>query len=422
MPHATSTPPQPRSADSTAVTEALLLITTGPQSYWQHSLALMAAAQPVVLIAPTEPTWEKAYIADYEVADPMDLKALRVAAETLGRRHRLLGVLTWNEAALVPAAHLAADLDLPGNSSATATVCRNKTATHAVLAAGNVPSTAWERITDLDAAVTAADRIGFPVVLKPTAHAAGAGVIRADGEEELDYAYAGASVAAGEQGREGTGLVIEEHLDGPEIAVECVTQYGVTTAVAIVRTDVGPAPHCEKAGHSVEAGDPLLALAGPVAIAALDVLGFANGVSHVQVILTDSGPHILGVHGRLADDLITYLVREATGIDLPRAAADIACGRTPDLRSTRQQAAAVSMLCPPTSGLLTRRSAEPQLYQQPWLDRLVWEYEVGDVIPQPFSPLESARLGHLVTTGSTAARCFEHRDTAFGQLAVTVEP
>ncbi|MER7701585.1 ATP-grasp domain-containing protein [Kitasatospora sp. NPDC097605] len=330
------------------------------------------------------------------------------------------GVLTWDEYAQHSAARLAAAFGTFGNSEATAATCRNKAASRAAFAAAGVPSAASIRVDTLDQALAAAESIGYPVVVKPAAGAGSIGVRRADGSSDLADAYARATAHADD----GFGVLVEEHLDGPEVSVECVTALGVTMPVAVTRKSLGPAPYFEETGHSVEARDPLLALVGPVAVQALDAVGFANGVSHVEMRLVDGGstPRLIEVNGRLGGDLIPHLVREATGIDLPLAAADIALGLQPDLTATRRRAAAIHMAYAPATGGLTRATANPALHEQPWLERLVWEKQSGDhVALPPAGDLGTARVAHLVATAATAEICLQHLADAAHHLDVTVD-
>ncbi|NED87458.1 carboxylase, partial [Streptomyces sp. SID11233] len=67
---------------------------------------------------------------------------------------------------------------------------------------------------------------------------------------------------------EGSGVLVEEYLAGPEVSVECVTHQGITTALAVTRKEVGFAPYFEETGHTVDAADPLLPEVAPVAIQA----------------------------------------------------------------------------------------------------------------------------------------------------------
>ncbi|MFJ9446710.1 ATP-grasp domain-containing protein [Kitasatospora sp. NPDC101235] len=397
----------------------LLLIGTGTEQYRRYALEQIAERHRVVLLTPAAPTWALPYIADHEVADTRDPDQALAAAERLAARHRITGVLTWDEYAQHSAARLAAALGTFGNSEATARACRNKAASRAAFAAAGVPSAASHHADTLDQALAAAETIGYPVVVKPAAAAGSIGVRLADVPSDLVDAYTQAAAHAGHD-----GVLVEEYLDGPEVSVECVTALGMTTPVAVTRKHLGPAPYFEETGHSVEAGDPLLALVGPVAVQALDAVGFANGVSHVEMRLTDGGstPRLIEVNGRLGGDLIPHLVREATGIDLPLAAADIALGLQPDLTPTRRRAAAIHMTYAPATGRLTCATADPALREQPWLERLVWEKRSGDhVALPPAGDLGTARVAHLIARDTTAERCLQHLADANHHLDITVE-
>ncbi|MFC9331415.1 ATP-grasp domain-containing protein [Kitasatospora sp. NPDC057015] len=406
------------STEGTTLTSSLLVINSGDRAYREYSLAQIAAHHQVVLIGRSGPSWEGPYIADHEVADLDDLDDLVGAVDDL-LVNDVRGVLTWDEFSQFGAAHVAALLGTPGNSTATAMACRDKAASREAFAACVVPSARSTLVTTLEEAEQAAAATGYPLVLKPARQAGSLGVIKAAGPGDLAAAYAHAAQAA--QDDEGADVLVEEYLDGPEISVECVTVQGVTTPVAVTRKQLGPEPFFEEVGHSVEAGDPLLAIAGPVAVAALNALGFTTGVSHVEMRLTDTGPRLIEVNGRLGGDLIPHLVREATGIDLPLAAADIALGLEPDLVPTRRRAAAISLVYAPATGRLTRADADPALGSEPWLERLVWEKQAGDhVALPPDGDLGTARVAHIVATGTTAEICLQHLADATGTLDITV--
>ncbi|WAL74581.1 ATP-grasp domain-containing protein [Kitasatospora sp. YST-16] len=380
----------------------LLVISMGNPAYRSYCLESAARRHRLVLVDSTTPTWQLAHIVDHEVADPHDLAALRGAVARLADRHTIAGVLTWDEYCLLPAAQIATDLALPGQSSATAAACRNKAAARAVWAAEGVPSAQSIRATSLVTASTAARRIGYPVVLKPAAHAASIGVIKVERAEDLPTAFAYTCDHAGDQGEEGSGVLVEEYLDGPEISVECVTVHGITTPVAVTRKMLGPEPLFQEVGHTVRADDPLLAQVGPIAEAALDALGVNTGVSHVEMRLTAGGPRLIEVNARLGGDLIGRLVQLATGIDLPAVAADIAVGREPDLTPTRREAAGVRFLSPAASGTLQRAEARPELGAPDWLERLCFEHKAGEqiLLPDHGGNLHTGRLAHFVVTGT----------------------
>ncbi|MGW2657410.1 ATP-grasp domain-containing protein [Streptomyces sp. NPDC001478] len=403
----------------------LLIVVGGSDlSYRGYCFDRVAAAYSIALIDTKPPSGLERLVVDHEVADTHDPAAVAAAGLTLAERHVVAGVVTWDEYALVPTAELAARLGLPGNSPEAMKACRDKATSRRLFAEHGVPSAASTRVDSLAQAMAAGLRTGFPVVLKPSSHAASIGVVRVDSIEELPAAWRFASAGAGEQGPEGSGVLVEEYLSGPEISVECVTRNGVTTALAVTRKEVAFAPYFEEVGHTVEAGDPLLPEVAPVAVQAVRALGVTCGIQHVEMRLTPSGPRIIEVNARIGGDLIGELVRLATGLDLPRIAADVAAGEVPDLTSTEDKAAAVKVLYPPVTGTLSDRqlSAAPGS-DYPWLHRVTWLRETGErVALPPAGDLDAGRIGLLVVTADTAEAARERLAALDTKLVLSVTP
>jgi biotin carboxylase len=392
------------------------------EAYRGYCLESVAAAYDVVLITSEEPSWEVPFIRDCVVVpDPTDQAALAAAGRTLAERYDLAGVFTWTEWYLVPVARLARQLSLPTTAPEVTQACRNKATARALFARHGVPSATSVSVRTREEAQLAAEGIGYPVVLKPAANAASIGVIRVDTPAQLTAAYDVAARAAG-QGVESTQVLVEEYLDGPEVSVECVTHRGETTVVAVTRKTVSEPPYFEELAHSVDAADPLLDVVAPAARAAIRALGITDGVSHVEMRLVDGRPRLVEVNGRLAGDMVGHLVRLATGIDLPRAAADLACDRAPDLTPTRSSAAVIQLIYPETSGTLTALRFDGP--RPPWLDRVHFQRRPGDqlLLPSNGGDMFTARIGYLISTGPTAQAARARAATALGRLVTRVEP
>ncbi|WP_055495516.1 ATP-grasp domain-containing protein [Streptomyces sp. TP-A0356] len=392
------------------------------EAYRGYCLQSVAACYDVVLITGEEPSWETPYLRDcVVVSDPTDQAALSAAGRALADRYDLAGVFTWTEWYLVPVARLARQLGLPTTVPEAMQACRNKATSRTLFARHGVPSAASVSVRTRAEAEVAAERIGYPVVLKPAAHAASIGVIRADTPEQLTAAFEFADQAAG-LGRESTSVLVEEYLDGPEVSAECVTYGGETTVVAVTRKTVSAPPYFEELAHSVDAADPLLDVVAPAARAAIHALGITDGVCHVEMRLVDGRPRLVEVNGRIAGDMIGHLVQLATGIDLPRAAADIACGRAPDLTPTRSSAAAIQLLYPDTSGTLLRLGFDG--VSPRWLERVHFQHQVGDqlLLPADGGNMFTARIGYLITTAPTADLAQARAQQAVRRLQVDLAP
>ncbi|MDX2610988.1 MULTISPECIES: ATP-grasp domain-containing protein [Streptomyces] len=398
----------------------VLVVSPGDEADRGYCLEQVAAAYDIVLLTGAEPSWEKPYIVDHAVADLNDTTALLSAGRALAERHDLDGVVTWDEWNLVPTARLARSVGLAANSVEVMRACRNKAAARTLFARHGVPSAASMKARTLQEAERATRTLGFPAVIKPAASAGSIGVIRIDRPEELPAAFEFTSAGA-HRSREDSGVLVEEYLDGPEVSVECVTHRGTTTAVAVTRKRLGPAPYFDETGHTVDAADLLLATVAPTAAAAIKALGITDGVQHVEMRLVGGRPRLIEVNARLGGDMIGHLVHLATGVDLARAAADIACGHTPDLTPTRHQAAAIRLVYPAYSGTLTARRLTAHVGG---VERVRFQRQAGDplVLPQDGGDLYTARIGFLITTGPTAAVAEARAQEAYRNLDVQVAP
>ncbi|WP_435124525.1 ATP-grasp domain-containing protein [Actinacidiphila sp. bgisy144] len=385
------------------------------EEYRGYCLESVASHYDVVLISDAAPTWERSHVIDVEIADPHDQAALGAAGRALAERHDVAGVMTWTEWYVVPAARLARQLGRPTTAPEAVQGCRDKYVSRTLFARHGVPSASSVSVRTEAEAAAAAQQIGYPVVLKPAARAASMGVIKVDAPDGLPNAYAFAARTA-DDGVESSRVLVEEYLNGEEISVECVTYRGKTTVVAVTRKTVGLPPYFEEMAHCVDGADPLLTTVAPTATAALDALGVTNGISHVEMRLVDGRPRLIEVNARIGGDLIGHLVRLATGVDLARAAADIACGRAPDLTRTRSRAAAIRLIYPAHSGTLTARGLDTDVAHADWLERLRFQREPGDRIQlPPQGDIFSARIGFFITTGPTgdvatarSARVYRH--------------
>ncbi|WMD05610.1 acetyl-CoA carboxylase biotin carboxylase subunit family protein [Streptomyces sp. FXY-T5] len=398
----------------------VLVVSPGDETYRGYLLEQVAAAYDVVLLTGAEPSWEKPFIVDHAVVDLTDPTALLAAGWALAERHDLAGVVTWDEWHLVPTARLARALGLSSTSVEVMRACRNKATARTLFARHGVPSAASMKARTLLEAGLATMTLGYPAVIKPAASAGSIGVIRVDQPEELPGAFKFASAGAS-RSREDTGVLVEEYLDGPEVSVECVTHRGATTAVAVTRKHLGPAPYFDETGHTVDATDPLLAQVAPAAAAAVKALGISDGVQHVELRLVDGRPRLIEVNARIGGDMIGHLVRLATGIDLPKAAADLACGTPPDLTPTRSGAAGIRMLYPAASGALTARHInQPFAAHTPWLRQIHWIREIVEqLLLPPDGDLFTARAGFYIVTGRTTDEVTERLDTAADEITVT---
>src|SRR5262249_23655739 len=154
------------------------------------------------------------------MGETIDAAEMVTAARAVAAGQPIHGVLTWDEARILQGAKVAAALGLPGGDPEMVMRCRDKHLTRQALDAAGVPQARSVLVTNLDEALAAAGRIGYPVVLKPRALAASLGVVRVDNPDELlaRYDFAHDTTVPGAW-RYDVVVLVEEYLTGPEISV-----------------------------------------------------------------------------------------------------------------------------------------------------------------------------------------------------------
>ncbi|MBT2454426.1 ATP-grasp domain-containing protein [Streptomyces sp. ISL-86] len=229
------------------------------------------------------------------------------------------GIATSSEYFVALAASTAAKLGLPGPDADAVTRCRSKDTQRAVHAAAGVPVPEFAAVTEARDAVSAATRIGFPVVVKPVSGSGSVGVrLCADAEETR--AWTARLLTDGS-----ATVLVEAAVPGSEFSVE--TFDG--TVVAVVAKHVGPEPYFVETGHDVPAPvpPPVADVLAATAVRAVAALGLGYGAAHTELRLGPGGPVVIEVNPRLAGGMIPVAVRAATGVDLVDAVIARAAGQ-----------------------------------------------------------------------------------------------
>src|SRR3954447_2605696 len=115
---------------------------------------------------------------------------------------------TTIEAHTLPVAHVREACAIPGTSSRTAWLCRDKPSMKQALREAGVPTAASTAAAHVDEVYAFADAIGFPLILKPRTGAGALDTIRVDSRDELGQALG--SMGAAES------IAVEEFVEGHE--------------------------------------------------------------------------------------------------------------------------------------------------------------------------------------------------------------
>jgi biotin carboxylase len=400
----------------------LVLIGTGGKDYREYLLRSIGREYRVHLLTGAEPVWERDYITGWSIVDMAETVAadeMTAAARALSANDQIAGILAWDEARIFQAAQVAAEFGLPGGDPDTVMRCRDKHLTRQAMAAVGVPQPEFVLATSPDEALAAAAKIGYPVVLKPRALAASLGVVRVDNADELmsRFAFARDTTVPGAWAYD--EVLVEECLTGPEISIDSAVHQGRAVPMFVARKHVGYPPYFEEVGHDVDAADPFLT--DPQLLDLVqrihEGLGFRDGCTHTELVLTDRGPRLVEVNGRLGGDLIPYLGLRATGIDPGLAAAAVACGTAPNTSPDRSMAGAVRFVYVDRDDTTIEAiDIDPEAAAA--ADRVVALAKAGDVMSPPPKGTLFGRIAFVTAVADSLAECQTALDTAIGGITV----
>ncbi|MGP9019659.1 ATP-grasp domain-containing protein [Streptomyces sp. BR1] len=262
------------------------------------------------------------------IADYTDWTTTRPLVEAAHQAYGFTRVVSITEPGLVPAGRISDHLGLGGTSEEVAELLRDKHAMRRHLAASDNPevralSVAAAEVASAQDLVDFGAAHGYPFVLKPVDATASLGVVRIDGPEEAEAAWADVEALRARTDLQwGAFFTIgrflaEQYISGPEYSVETFSFAGRHIVLAVTEKLTGGEGFIEL-GHALPARlDPADERRIEQAVSRfLDAVGLKDGAAHTELRLSPSGPQIIESHNRMGGDRIFDLLDAAFGIDL----------------------------------------------------------------------------------------------------------
>jgi formate-dependent phosphoribosylglycinamide formyltransferase (GAR transformylase) len=146
----------------------------------------------------------------HQVSNVTDVGQMTDAVRWLQDRVWVDGLEATIEAHTLAAAQVRENCTIPGTSVRTAWLCRDKPSMKEVLRDAGVPTAASTAADTADQVYEFADRIGYPLILKPRSGAGALDTIRVDSRAELDEALGRFG------GQDVSSIAVEEFVEGHE--------------------------------------------------------------------------------------------------------------------------------------------------------------------------------------------------------------
>ncbi|MEU9304492.1 ATP-grasp domain-containing protein [Streptomyces sp. NPDC048269] len=353
-----------------------------------------------------------------------DQAALEAAVLELHRAEPFEAVLPGSDIYVTATARVAAALDLPGLPVATVDRVRDKSVMRAAVAEAGLRTPRFAQATTDAELRAAAERVGFPCVLKPVACSGSIHVSRADDLDQLTAAFQRlVTDPEPDMGKlHEHRVLVEEYVQGPEFSADgYVLESGEVTVVALSRTLLGPEPDFVELGHLTPAlvDDTTLKSVEAYVGDVVRAVGITSGPFHCELRLAADGPVLIEIGARLPGDRIVELLRLVTGVSLPRVAVATALGVGLEAAGAfaRPQAESAGIRFFSAAGRSSYQELTgwPELEALPEVTETAVYFAPGETIPG----VEDcrSRLGHALFTADSPQGALD-RWQALGDLVV----
>ena len=293
------------------------------------------------------------------------------------------------EAHIMPTAQVREAAGIPGTSVRTAHLCRDKPAMKAALRAGGVACAASDAVSSLAEARAFAERVGYPLIVKPPDGAGASGAARVDSDSELITAAAALGL------QHGRTIAIEEFIEGHEgfydtltangqIVHDFVCHYYPNVLEAMRTRWISPQfIATNRLGSSTY--DEVKAMGQKV----VDVLGIETSATHMEWFFGSKGLKFSEIGCRPPGVRAWDLYNVGNDMDLYREWAMLVAAGRPSQYPSRRFAAGIIALRPDRDGHITHYDGLDQVREQfgEWL--IDWH------TPSPGTPTQGVEAGYM---------------------------
>ncbi|GHJ36889.1 ATP-grasp domain-containing protein [Streptomyces sp. TS71-3] len=250
-----------------------------------------------------------------------------LAAAVRGRLgpHPPDGVLCVHDHYLVVSACLARDLGLPHEPVATLRLLTDKAAVRERLTAAGLGSLRWAAVHTPEEGLSAADAIGYPVVVKPVAGRMSVDVSVVWNAEQAARVLAGALQRAHVK-----RLLVEEYVAGRAVAAQLLVQHGRPMLLGFGELLPSRADNAVELGGYFPARFEQRGAARRFAFDIVRTLGIRDSALHIEMVLTATGPELIEVNGRAPGYVVPRQMNLALDRSLPLDLAALCTGNRVD--------------------------------------------------------------------------------------------
>ena len=326
--------------------------------------------------------------------DTTDEEGILAAARDFG----IDGVATTGTDVCLPAlGRLVDELGLCGPSAAAARKSADKTVMKQVFREYDVPTAEFEIVSSISDTMCAANRIGFPVMVKASDSSGSRGVTKVDSPAALEEAWQRALTVSRNK-----KILVEQYLGGLEFGAQAFVTGDKVVAVFPHNDTVTPPPFQTPFGHSmpVDFTPEQLEELTKIVARAVRALGIRNAVCNVDLMLVKSRMKILEIGARMGATCLPENVAVFAGFDVYEHLIRLALGEAPEIKTTHVQPNAALLLRSTTSGIVRKVHVPEEVTDHPEVLEVKVDVKPGDHVRQ--FQVGPDRIGHIVVKGTDA--------------------
>ena len=342
--------------------------------------------------------------------------------DELKKRYNLRGVFAEGADVEVTVAAAAAHAGLPGIPVEAARNTKNKVRMRACFDKFGIPNPPWAEVATCEEGLKAAERIGFPLMVKAVDNSASRGTTRIS-----DANFLGAAIEIAKANSTTGTALLEGCYRGEEQSVEILfDEKGRCHYLNIVDR-----PFASDGDYAIELGhvnptrldqaerEALFALTEQAA----EATGVRVGVFKADTIWADEGPRILEVTARLSGGFdCQYTTPLSSGRNFIRAAMRLAIGLPldPSDFEHKWRKFAAAWVAFPTPGKVTRIDGIDRALSLPGVKEVFLRVSVGEII-QPYHDC-AARPAFIIAVGDTREEAVRSAQVGVEALVIATEP
>lgn len=326
-------------------------------------------------------------------------------------------ILAVNEAGVLSAAIASQRLGLRGLNPEIALRALDKGQMRETWQTATLSQPDFVIISHIDDIEAAAQKIGYPLIIKPTMNWGSRGISRVDSADELQWA----TDFAAKYQREGN-IIVEACIEGTEMTIEGLIKDGVAGILAKSDKEHQPHPKFRVAmglNYPAKFNTDILERTDRLIANAATALGLDNCAIHAEVIVSGDAIYLIEMGARPGGGhIFGQIVEAVSGINMPQALASILLGEEVDIQPDVQRGAVYRFFAPQPGIFLGAEGVEEARQLDGVLD-FGFHMKPGTII----NPIEgdADRPGYCVTQANTREEAIAIADKAVATVRYQIE-